>query len=441
MPEVGKPDSGRRPVAPALPRWQNPPENLRVRGLIMCDVGGEVQVIAPEAALIEHGRINQTLDRKLRARMYDLTECTSAIPGDYGLPVVLEKSLTTVPELALVGASSGEYFRIRGAALTKQAFDVRAFPFTVPVKGSEPAGSRDADRMRIDSAVSRFTERRIQQRLDQTLHIPPLPEAARRIVALQASDDYDLKDLVAIIETDPSIAARIMGWANSAFYHVNPPARSIEDAVMRVLGFDTVLSMALGMSLGTTLRLPEAHVSGLPPYWLDAVYTAATMEALARQIPAARRPERGLCYLAGLLANFGTLVVGHVFPPQYREICLLQEVNRHLPHLHADRHVLGVGREVLASALLEQWELPEEICDSIRFQHAADYRGSNSTYVSLLRIARQALGNQGITDLPPGDLELGPVDSALGLTDVQLDNVLSLISDSREQLDGLAAVM
>jgi len=184
--------------------------------------------------------------------------------------------------------------------------------------------------MRIDSTVSRFTGRRIQQRLDQTLHIPPLPEAARRIIALQATDDYDLKDLVAIIETDPSITARIMGWANSAFYHVHPPASSIQDAVMRVLGFDTVLSMALGMSLGATLRLPEAHVNGLPPYWLDAVYTAATMEAL---------------------------------------------------------------------------------------------------------------GNQGITDLPPGDLEAAAAEADLGLTDSQLDNVLTLIQDSREQLDGLAAAM
>lgn len=426
---------------PDLPRWIDPPLEARVRGLIMCDGRGEVQVIAPEAGLIEHSRINQTLQRSLRARMYDLEDCTSAIPGDYRLPVALDQGLTQKSELALAGGSPGEYFRMQGAALARQSFETRVFPFTTPVLLDECGSSRDADRLRIDSAVSRFTERRIQQRLDQTLHIPPLPEAARRIIALQATDDYDLKDLVAIIETDPSIAARIMGWANSAFYHVNPPAGSIDDAVMRVLGFDTVMSMALGMSLGASLRLPDTHVNGLPPYWLDAVYTAATMEALARQVPAGQRPERGLCYLAGLLANFGTLVLGHLFPPQYREICLLQEANRHLPHLHADTHILGVGREVLASALLEQWELPEPICDAIRFQHANDYRGSNASYVNLLRVARQALGNQGITDLPPAELHTTLADARLGISDVQLDNVITLIRDSRDQLDGLAAAM
>lgn len=439
MPESSR-ASGASPP-PDLPRWSNPPMAARVRGLIMCDSQGEVQVVAPEVGLIEHGRLNQTLQRQLRARMYDLEECTSAVPGDYRLPVVVDQCLIQKSELALAGAIPGEYFRIRGEALAQQSFETRIFPFTAPVQLDQPSGSRDADRIRIDAAVSRFTERRIQQRLDQTLHIPPLPEAARRIIALQATDDYDLKDLVAIIETDPSIAARIMGWANSAFYHVNPPANSIDDAVMRVLGFDTVLSMALGMSLGASLRLPESHVNGLPSYWLDAVYTAATMEALARQVPAGQRPERGLCYLAGLLANFGTLVLGHVFPPQYREICLLQEVNRHLPHLHADTHILGVGREVLASALLEQWELPEPICDAIRFQHAADYRGANATYVNLLRVARQALGNQGITDLPPAELLPAVEDARLGISEVQLDSVVTLIRDSRDQLDGLAAAM
>ena len=144
MPEFGKPDIGRQEVRTPLPRWQNPPGAVRVRGLIMCDSGGEVQVIAPEAALIGHGRINQTLGRKLRARMYDLTESTPAIPGDYGLPVVLEQSLISTPELALAGAAKGEYFRIPGAALPGQSFEVRTFPFAdrLGVPQARAAGMR-----------------------------------------------------------------------------------------------------------------------------------------------------------------------------------------------------------------------------------------------------------------------------------------------------------
>ena len=145
----------------------------------------------------------------------------------------------------------------------------------------------------------------------------PLPEAARRIIELQADPDFDLSDLVKIIETDPAIATRIMGWANSALYATPTPIKTLTDAIMRVLGFDAVFNMALGFAIGSTLNLPKSEVSGASSYWLDDVYTAATMESSAHQMDPSDRPNPGTCYLVGLLANFGTLIVGHVFPPLF----------------------------------------------------------------------------------------------------------------------------
>ncbi|MCH8142724.1 MAG: HDOD domain-containing protein, partial [Proteobacteria bacterium] len=95
-----------------------------------------------------------------------------------------------------------------------------------------------------------------------------MPESAQRIITLQADPNYSLAELVGIIETDPSIAARILGWANSAFLNANPPAKSIEDAVVRILGADTAMSMALGIAIGESLRLPRPHVGRCAPFWL-----------------------------------------------------------------------------------------------------------------------------------------------------------------------------
>lgn len=423
-----------------LPAYPNPPSDSKARAVITADADGEVQLIAPERSLLDLNAVRRHLGRKLRARPYDVDHVTSAVPGAYELPVVLDQRLAEAADVALATEEPGKYVRCRGTDLLDGYFDTRVVPMCEPISTDPTPRLRDGDQQQINDSVSRFTERRLQERLDQTLHIPPLPEAARRIVALQADPNYDLDDLVQIVETDPSIAARIMGWANSAFYHADPPAKSIKDAIMRVLGFDTVLAMALGMALGDTLRLPKAHVSGLPPYWVDAVFTAATMEALARRQPSEGRPQSGLSYLTGLLANFGTLVVGHVFPPQYESICMLQEANRHVPHSHADQAVLQLPREMIASALLELWALPQPVCDAVRFQLAAEYTGANASYVQLLRFTRQALGNQGITDFPVEPLT--DLDSdALGLSRPQVQEVLTLIGDSRDELDGFATAM
>ena len=72
---------------------------------------------------------------------------------------------------------------------------------------------------------------------------------------------------------------------------------------MRILGFDLVLNLALGLVLSGTLRLPESAVRGAPPVWLEAVFTATAMEHIGRRLPLDTGPSPGSCYLTGLLAN------------------------------------------------------------------------------------------------------------------------------------------
>ncbi len=419
-----------------LPRFDNPPAALRVRGLLCTDSEGRVQVVAPEEAIVDPEPIRCSTERNLRGLPPGLDESVCAIPGFYGLPSVVHAALKEAPELALATEAPGEYVRATGAEIRALCASHRSYEATfceqlVPTP-PDPADDED----NILAALDEFTARRIEARLDETLHIPPLPEAARRMIALQADPNYDLSDVVQIIETDPSMAARILGWANSARYGCTTPVTTLDDAIMRVLGFDMVFNMALGLAVGGTLNLPAHHVSGASPYWLDAVYAAATMEALAHQMPPASRPNPGLCYLIGLLSNFGTLVLGHVFPPQYETVCRLQETNPHLSHTHVDQHVLAVNREVLAATLLEQWDLPDELTTAVRYQHVSRYSGNHETYVTLLRLARTLFP---CTDAPPPGVLAAAEELAVdtsGLTDV-----LSVLRASHDDLKDLSLAM
>jgi len=399
-----------------------------------------VQVIVPERALFDVEALQQITKTELHAEPYNVAETTSAVPGFYDVPVVVDETLLGQNDLALTTTEPGAYLQTKGSDLLNGYYETRTGALTISLSREPTPSSRAEDVSVVANAVNSFTGLTIQNRLDETLQIPPLPETARRIITLQADPYYDLRELTGIIETDPSIAARIMGWANSAFHNAKPQAKSIEDAVVRILGADTAMSMALGIAIGESLRLPRSHVGGLPPFWLDAVFCAATMEALARHIPANQRPVIGLCYLAGLLANFGTLVLGHVFPPYYPTICALQEANRHLPHTFIDQQVLQLPREVVASALLELWALPQEVSDAVRFQYLGDYQGNNATYVNLLSLARKTLGTQGLNDHPPSPLDEAMA-AGLGLNWEVLSGVAELINESRDDLDSFARSM
>ncbi|MFB3103988.1 MAG: HDOD domain-containing protein, partial [Pseudomonadales bacterium] len=397
-------------------------------------------VIVPELALFDIQALQRITKTELRAEPCEVAETTSAVPGFYDLPVIVDETLLGRNDLALTTAEPGAYLQTNGSDLLNGYFETRTGQLTISLSGEQIQSSRADDVSLITEAVNNFTELRIQKRLDETLQIPPLPESAQRIITLQADPNYSLGELVGIIETDPSIAARIMGWANSAFHSAKPSAKSIEDAVVRILGADTAMSMALGIAIGESLRLPRSYVGGLPPFWLDTVFCAATMEAFARHIPARQRPIIGLCYLSGLLANFGTLVLGHVFAPYFATICALQEANRHLPHTFIDQQVLQLPREVVASALLELWALPQEVSDAVRFQYATDYEGNNATYVNLLSLVRKTLGAQGLNDCPASPLDEAAA-ASLGLDWEVLSGVAELMNESRDDLAGFARFM
>ncbi|HTO58834.1 MAG TPA: HDOD domain-containing protein [Pseudomonadales bacterium] len=409
-------------------------ERRRARALIVGDDAKKLHLIAPDTALVDLSVLNQWSGRQLRTESF---EPIAAIPGFYEHPLVVDRRLAEWDPLALATERPDEYVTLTRAEFDRDAAAASVLDFCVDV-GPDPTPPTTAnDHAQVIASVRAFTELRLRQRLDQTLTIPPLPEATRRILELKADADFDVRDLTRVVEADPSLSARIIGWANSAYYGLREPVRSIADAIVRVMGPQATLNMALAIAMQQDLKVPKAHVRGMSPYWLQAMYTAATMETLATLVYAPKRPLPGYCYLAGLLANFGTLVIGHVFPPFYAAICREQEANRHLPHTYVDQHVLGVPRELFAAALLESWSVPKPVSDAVRFQYVDDHVGPHATYVGLLRLTHQVLANRGLSDAPRGPIDQQLL-AKLSLDASAIDNVLAVISESAEQLDGMA---
>jgi HD-like signal output (HDOD) protein len=214
-------------------------------------------------------------------------------------------------------------------------------------------------------------------------------------------DPYaDARALSAIVETDPALAAQIVSWAASPYYGYGGKIKSVQDAIVRVLGFDLVSNLALGLALGKSLNLPKDSPQGFTRYWQQAIYGATAVEALVGCIRAQYRPTIGLAYLTGLLHNFGYLMLAEIFPPHFSSYCRLQEVNRTLSYAPIERFLLGVTRDQLASWLMGLWSMPEEVSTGLRFQNEADYDGDHCAYANLVFVAMRLLRQHGIGNAP-----------------------------------------
>lgn len=304
----------------------------------------------------------------------------------------------------------------------------------IRVNHSDP--QQDSDQ--IKQAIQSFTTLRIQKRLEDTLEMPPLPETARRIIKLRVDPDAGVSDLADIVETDPSLAAQLVSWARSSFYAAPGKIRSVQDAIVRVLGFELVMNLAMGLSLGRTLNLPKDAAEGYTPYWEQAVWTATLCGALTTAMPKEKRPEYGLTYLSGLLHNYGYLVLAHVFPPHFSLVCRSVEVNRQVDPENCEHHLLGITREQIGSMLMKVWNMPDEIVAALRYQKNPFYTGEHAAYASLLFLAQQLLRQKGISDGPVQPVPQSLWD-LLGLDPEIAESVISELLAMSEEMQALAS--
>jgi HD-like signal output (HDOD) protein/prolyl-tRNA editing enzyme YbaK/EbsC (Cys-tRNA(Pro) deacylase) len=419
----------------------------RVQAVLLDDAVGALLVLFPRDHLLDLGSLAELTGRQLRAvkperlgRMlarHDLT-VLPGLPPLTSSPCLYEESLLRQPTLLLESGQPGLLIELAGSDFKTLLGKASAGNFAVPVRNIQPNLDRpEDDRAEIARAVQTFTARRIQQRLEETIEIPPLTSTAQKIVKLRVSPNASVDDITSVVETDPALAAQVVSWAASPYYAAPGKIRSVEDAIVRVLGFDVVINLALGLALGKSLSLPKDHPQQSTPYWQQAIYTAAVIEGLNRAIPRAQRPEAGLSYLAGLLHNFGYLVLAHVFPPHFSLICRHLEVNPHLGHSLIEQHLLGITREQIGAWLMDFWGMPGELAAALRFQHDPDYQGEYAAHANLVSLAVGLLRNRGIGSGPAATIPQALFDR-LGIGRDKAEDLVSKVLDAEAALRGLA---
>ena len=245
-----------------------------------------------------------------------------------------------------------------------------------------------------------------------------------------------VSDLADIVESDPSLAAQVVSWAASPYYAAPGKIRSVQDAIVRVLGFDLVGNLALGLALGKTLELPKDRVDGVTPYWLQSIYCSTLVEAIVTLIPPEIKPSKGLTYLSGLLHNFGYLVLAHIFPPHFSQICRYIEANPHISHMAVENHLLQITREEICLWLMDLWNMPPEVKATIQYQHDPSYDGPHCAYPNLVFMALRNKKQKGIGDAP---LEEVP-DELFARYQLNRDDVMDKLHEVIESAEEISSI-
>ncbi len=167
-----------------------------------------------------------------------------------------------------------------------------------------------------------------------------------------------------MIDKDPVITVKVLRVVNSAYYSLSKQITSIDHAVV-FLGFNTIKNLALSIAaIGMLPATPEAGFDG-PQYLLHSLATAGIAKQLGQRVADADPHD---CFIAGLLHDFGKVVVAQFMPLEFRkarEASLWHETSLG----QALREVVGVDHAAIGAMLAEKWRFAPNLIATIGHQH------------------------------------------------------------------------
>lgn len=277
----------------------------------------------------------------------------------------------------------------------------------------------------------------IRKRIKRLEKLPPMPEMTQKVLQLSSNPQADVKELVQVVELDPSLAAQVMRYASSPFFSYQGKVDSVHTAITRVLGYNTVMNLALGATAARPFRIARNVPLGMDAFWRHAVYSAALTQALSNAVPDEIRPPAGMAYLAGLLHNFGHLLMGHLFKQEFLVLNKFITKYPDKPIELIERRVLGADHGVIGAWLMQAWQLPEEIVIATREHHNEGYQGIHSVYPQLVFLADRLLKMHGIGDAVDPDTPMAVLDS-LGLGEYKAMSIATRVMEGSEVLEHMA---
>lgn len=211
-----------------------------------------------------------------------------------------------------------------------------------------------------------------------------LPDACFKVKALMEDENSAISDFADVISVDPSMTSRLLQIANSAIYHFPGEISTISRAIT-IIGTQAIYNMMLVDVAASAFKHFENQAIDLKRFWRMSIYCGLVTKNLA--IKAGIKDIERL-FVAGLLQNFGELLVAKI-SPEVAQRCE-QYSRKNLPWALQEL-ALGFTYTDISAELLKIWQLPEKIIIPIRHFNQAQSNQINKDVKVLNLASRLAL--------------------------------------------------
>lgn len=210
--------------------------------------------------------------------------------------------------------------------------------------------------------------------------LPAPPKDAIRIVRACSRAGVDSRDLAALVANDPVLTAELLRVSNSAYFGFVSQVKSVTRAVT-VLGNRALRNLVLCISMRDALRSDAIPGFDIDVYWEDALRRAVS----ARSLATLARLDSDECFTAGLLQDFGLLVLLYLMPEKVEHWQALAVAT---PEDRRDMEIelFHTTHDEVGLTLAQSWDLPPDLAVAMGYHHDGPPGESSPESVMLCRV-------------------------------------------------------
>ena len=226
---------------------------------------------------------------------------------------------------------------------------------------------------------------KVKRLLERGVNIPPQPRVLEELRQHLMRKEFDLRVLARVINQDPGLSAMLFKVVGSAAYKQHQPFASVEE-ILHAVGvrqtFNLVQAIALA-SIAVVKQNPRAYEA----FWTRSQAVAQLAMLIADERIAVCNVFPDQAFLAGIFHDCGVPLLMQRFTTYCKEMHL-GEPGRWIDLADEDKK-FSADHCVVGYIVARHWNLPEFICDAIRYHHEMISMGSHAsrTMVAILQMA------------------------------------------------------
>ncbi|MGY8870392.1 MAG: HDOD domain-containing protein [Pseudomonadales bacterium] len=205
--------------------------------------------------------------------------------------------------------------------------------------------------------------------------LPSLPDIYEALNRALMSGQSSAREIAQIVERDPVMSAKVLQLVNSAFFGLERQIYRLNEAVT-ILGVRLIRDLTLASHLFEAFPQSSAWTSfSFSEIHSRSMLVARFAQDICRSVKADRHLQ-GQAFLAGLLHDFGMIVLASHDPEQYRMV-MSKATELSQPLYVVEKMNIGVSHAEAGAYMLGLWNLPPKVIEAVLFHHFPGSSPSN----------------------------------------------------------------